>query len=97
MQSECVRVDLLCYSFLSTSLGVVTGSTDRIGSKTGAETPPGFAAYRTTLSIPMSPLLICLLLCVGEGGDEEKDFWTSSRSLLPMAQKWSWAFASAAV
>lgn len=73
---------------LSLILEVVIGRRDHIGSATGAEIYAGSVAYRTTVSIRMSPLLICPQLavnCVGESGErkKERDFWTSSHSLLP--------------
>lgn len=46
----------------------------------------GFSAYRTTVSIRMSPLLIRPQLavnCVGAWG-RKRDFWISFHSLLPM-------------
>ena len=38
----------------------------------GAEIQPGFAAYRTTVSIRMSPLLICPQLAVNCVGEKER-------------------------
>lgn len=72
----CLCVHILHVSIpLSLILKLVIGRIDHIGPATGAEIYPGFAAYRTTVSICMSPLLICPQLavnCVGERGRERK-------------------------
>lgn len=54
---------------------VVIGRRDHIGATTGAEIYAGSVAYRTTVSIRMSPLLICPQLavnCVGEWEEKER-------------------------
>ena len=66
----------------------------------GAEIQPGFAAYRTTVSIRMSPLLICPQLAVNCVGEKERkkerknDIWTSSHfpPTRPVAKNWCWVF-----